>query len=145
MLAREVFLNKQRIHGKRRIDTERYRCHLGHLLKHDGVMYRLERIFSPSERSVILHKNGRSVNRIHTGKTLYDDITGLKFILTLNLRFRHIRRPRPRTVELVGMSGTYIRQVNTGLSPCGSVCGMSMYNAPYFRKRLIQYKMGRSI
>ena len=46
MLAREVLLYKQRIHGKRRIDTERYRRHLGHLLKHDGIMYRLERIFS---------------------------------------------------------------------------------------------------
>ena len=64
MLAAEVFLHEERIHGRVGVDAERDEGHLGDLLHDDGVIDGIVGILAPGEWSVVFHQHTGGVHRV---------------------------------------------------------------------------------
>ena len=133
VLAAEMLLNEQRIHGCSGIHTERHEGHLGHLFGHYGMIDSLVGILAPRNRTVVLHQNGRGVHGIDVvaTETVYDDHTCVLLIF-VHLLGSHVVCAGNAVVEIVGMSGSDVGNVLAGLSPSGGIGGVGVNHASDF-------------
>ena len=93
---------------------------------------------------MVLDENGRSmvwVNLTDIENLVNDDVASLEFVLTLHLCFCHVTGAWDVLIEIVGMCGTDVRNVASGLCKGCSIGGVRVYNALYVGECLIEHKV----
>jgi len=146
VLTGEVLLDEERIHCEVGIDGVGDECHLRHLLGDHSVIDSLSRILTPRERTVILDQNGWRMHRIDVVATETVDDHHTRLLLVLgHLCLHHTVGARDAVVEVVGMSGTDVGDVLTGLRPCGGIGAVGVDDAAQFGELTIEHQVGGCI
>ena len=110
MLAAEVLLDEERVHGGVGVDGERDECHLGHLFHHHSVVDRIVGVFAPGERPMVLHQYAGGVDGVDVAfpDAVDDDDTGF-FLVLCHLAFHHVVGAGYLIMEIVGVCGADVR------------------------------------
>ena len=82
---------------------------------------------------------------LHAFKFRNNQVSGIFFVSRVNLFLRQTSHTGDFSVEIIRMSRTITGNTSSGLCPARCIGRMGMYNSTYFRKRLIQFQMGRCI
>ena len=146
MLAAEVLLHEQWVHGGVRVHAERDERHLCHLFCNHCVINSLVGILTPCERTMVLDQYARSVNWVDVVflETVNDDNARVVLIFCHHV-LGHCISARDAIVEVVGVSCADVRDVQACLSPSGSIGGVGVYHAAQLWEGTIEYQVGRSI
>ena len=146
VLAGEVLLDEERIHGQARIHGVGDERHLGHLLSDNGMIDSLGRILTPREGTMILDQYSRCVHGIDVVATeTVDDHHARLLLIFGHLCLHHTVGAGDAVVEVVGMGGADVGDVFSGLRPCGGVGAVSVDNAAQFRELTIEHQMSRGV
>ena len=133
VLAVEVLLYEQWVHGGVWIHAERDERHLCHLLGYHCVIDSLVSILTPCERTVVLHQYAWSVNGVDIVllESVNDDYTCIVLILGHHI-LCHCIGARNAVVEIVCVGSTDVRDVQSCLSPGCSVGRVGVNHAAQF-------------
>ena len=145
MLAHVVLLYEQWIHRSFRVHNEGNKCHLGTLFHYLCIVNCIVGTRTPREWTMVLNKYTRSVVWVDTLETLYNHISCFQLIVALHFFLCHIGSARDILIEIIGMSGTDVRNIFTSLSPSSSISRVGVYYSLNVWKCFIKYEMSRGI
>ena len=122
-------------------DAYRDGGHFGDLLQHDGIVDGVEAVGAPGEGTVVAYQHGGGVHGVHPHEALDYYVAGFLLVFAPDLGLAHAAGAGDVLVEVIGVGGADVGDVEAGLGPGGGVGGMGVHHAADGGKSLVEHEV----